>query len=430
VTADRAVTRTIGLEPGPVHLNVPVAKPLEPTPTDGDVPASLDPLAVDGRDGPFVETTTGRPTLDGARVDALARDIERADRGLVVCGPADAGSPTPDSLSALLEATDFPLLADPLSGHRFGDGRGDRLACGGYDAYIDAVREWPDPDVVLRFGASPTSKSLRKYLRDVDARQVLVDPAGGWREAEFTATDHLTADPTWIAGALADRVDASGRRAYADRFVEAERRYWSAVADSVSPYFEGAVLYDVVEGLPDPATLFVSNSMPVRDLDRFGRPREVEVTALGNRGASGIDGITSTALGAGSATDDPLVCVLGDLAYYHDMNGLLAIGRCAVDATVVLVDNDGGGIFHKLPIEAFDPPFTDLFKTPHGLDFEPTGTLYDLEFTTASDREAFRSRFERSVGRSGTQVIAVEFDAASSHRRRERLERRVLEALN
>jgi 2-succinyl-5-enolpyruvyl-6-hydroxy-3-cyclohexene-1-carboxylate synthase len=169
--------------------------------------------------------------------------------------------------------------------------------------------------------------------------------------------------------------------------------------------------------------------MPVRDLDRFGPPRAVDVRALGNRGASGIDGITSTALGAGSATDDPLVCVIGDLAYYHDMNGLLAIGRCDVDATIVLIDNDGGGIFHKLPIEDFDPPFTELFETPHGLDFGPTGDIYDLEFATATDRADFVARFERSLDRSGTQVIAVEFDAAASHRRRERLERHVVDAI-
>ncbi len=429
VTADRAVARTTGIEPGPVHLNVPVAKPLEPTLKDEDVPADLDPLGLEGRDGPFVRTTAGQSTLDDHQVDHLAEQIDRADRGLVVCGPADNGSPTADTLAALLEATGFPLLADPLSGHRFGDAVSTWPVCGGYDGYLDAVREWPEPDVVLRFGASPTSKSLRKYLRDCDARQIVVDPAGGWPEAEFTATDHVTADPSWVAGALGDRVvDASGT-AYADRFVEAERRYWSTVAESLDEYFEGGVLYDVAANLPNPATLFVSNSMPVRDLDRFGRPRDVEVCALGNRGASGIDGIISTALGAGSATGDPLVCVLGDLAYYHDMNGLLAIARCAVDATVVLVDNDGGGIFHKLPIEEFDPPFTDLFKTPHGLNFEPTGDIYDLEFATAADRDDFVDRFQQSLARDGTQVIALEFDAATSHRRRERLERGIVDTI-
>jgi len=150
---------------------------------------------------------------------------------------------------------------------------------------------------------------------------------------------------------------------------------------------------------------------------------------LGNRGASGIDGVTSTALGAGSAATDHLTLVIGDLAYYHDMNGLLAVARCGVDATVVLLNNDGGGIFHMLPIEAFDPPFTAEFKTPHGLDFEPSAELYDLEFARVRDRGAFRDAYERSVGATGSQVIEVVTDAESSHRTRERLAAEVRERI-
>jgi len=171
----------------------------------------------------------------------------------------------------------------------------------------------------------------------------------------------------------------------------------------------------------------VSNSMPVRDLDRFGRPREADLTVLGNRGASGIDGITSTGLGAGSATDDPLVLVTGDLAYYHDMNGLLAVARCGVDATVVEINNDGGGIFHMLPIEEFDPPFTDQFRTPHGLDYEPTGDLYGLDFERVGGLDSFRSAFASSVESDGTQVIEVVTDAESSHRFRDEVAERVAE---
>ncbi|MUV91127.1 2-succinyl-5-enolpyruvyl-6-hydroxy-3-cyclohexene-1-carboxylic-acid synthase, partial [Halapricum sp. CBA1109] len=182
VAVDRAVATATGTPPGPVHLNAPFAKPLEPT-DDGSVPEDLDrtaPLGAGGRDGPFVRTTAGRPTLEPAAVDRVASAISGADRGLLVAGPAPGSAPSRESMAALADATGFPVLADPLSGHRFG--HDDAVpVCGGYDSYLDGADAWPDPEVVVRFGASPTSKTLRHYLRDHADRQFVVDAAAGGR---------------------------------------------------------------------------------------------------------------------------------------------------------------------------------------------------------------------------------------------------------
>lgn len=443
-TVSRAVATARGTFPGPVHLNARFRKPLEPIEVPGDVPADLverAPLAARGRDGPFVAVNQGRPELLSSKIDALADVIADADRGLLVAGPADPMDPDADAgyadaIARLARASGFPLLADPLSGLRFGPHAQHALVCGGYDSYLDC-EYLPDPDFVVRVGASPTSKVLRHYLRDADARQLLVDPAGKWREATFTATDLVVADPARLARGLAERLirdrSAGGTddtTAWTARFTDAESNYWDLVENAHDErFFEGTVLRDVTALAPDSTTLFVSNSMPVRDLDRFGRPRDADLTALANRGASGIDGITSTALGAGSVDDDSLVLVLGDLAYYHDTNGLLAVSRCEVDATVVLIDNDGGGIFHQLPIATFDPPFTEGFVTPHGLDFAPTADLYGLEFTRTDDRKSFRERYTESLSSEGTQVIAVDFNAEESHDYRETVGERVCTAL-
>lgn len=430
VTAARAVSEATGTPAGPVHLNVPFRKPLEPIDVEGDVPDDIGEtasLGAGGREGAFLRKRRGRLELPAGEVAQLADQVERADRGLIVCGPANQPTPDRESLAALASATGFPVLADPLSGHRFGDHVEEAAVCGGYDSYLDWV-DWPDPEVVIRFGASPTSKVLRKYLEASARQQILVDPAGGFREAEFTATDLVEADPTAVADAVAKGVSDPGASEYRERFVDAEAAYWERVEEATaSTWFEGGVLQAVAERLPDPSTCFVSNSMPVRDLDRFGRPRPGAITVLGNRGVSGIDGIVSSGLGAGSASEEPLVLVLGDLAFYHDMNGLLALTRCDVDVTIVLIDNDGGGIFHKLPIEEFEPPFTEQFKTPHGLDFSPTGDLYDFSFERPADRAAFCRAFEESVGGEGTQLLSVEFDSTESHRFRERLHEDVSE---
>ncbi|AEH37911.1 2-succinyl-5-enolpyruvyl-6-hydroxy-3-cyclohexene-1-carboxylic-acid synthase [Halopiger xanaduensis] len=449
-TAARALSESLGVEPGPVHLNCPFKKPLEPLEVPDAVPDSFaETLAGRGRDGAFVETDRGRRTLEAAGdgLRSLTDALENAKRPLIVAGPADPRNLRelePDAVVDLAERVGAPVLADPLSGLRFGShvrARGDSIRVyGGYDTYIDALE---DPDVVLRFGASPTSKPLRHALRDADARQFVVDPAGAWREATFTATDLLAATAASVVDGVREALDSASSAGTATedgwlaQFEAAERKHWDVheaarIDDALeADPLEGAVLASVFEGAPDPATVFVSNSMPIRDADRFGRPRAAELTVLANRGASGIDGIESTALGAGSATDadEPLVLVTGDLAFYHDSNGLLAVDRCDVDATIVLLDNDGGGIFHKLPIEEFDPPFTGQFKTPHGIDFESLGETYGLEFERVEPRE-FDDAYRRSLKREGTQVLSLEFDAERSHRRREELAARVADAVD
>ena len=434
-TLARAVATATGIPPGPVHLDVPFRKPLEPTATEGAIPEGVpdgslpegfdtgERPATAGREGPFVAVTRGEAALSTADRDAVATAVEAAGAGLVVCGPADRPTPRPEALAAFARASGFPIAADPLSGHRFGPHVADVPVCGGYDGYVPVLES--TPDVVVRFGASPTSKPLRRYLRDSGARQFLVDPAGGWREATFTATDLLVADPTRVAAGLADAVERDPG-AFVAELADLEAAYWSLVEGEEPP--EGAVLADAIDLAPDPATVFVSNSMPVRDLDRFGRPREAGLTVLGNRGVSGIDGITSTALGAGHGTDDPLVLVTGDLAYYHDMNGLLAVARAGVDATIVCLNNDGGGIFHLLPIEDHDS-FEGWFRTPHGLEFEHSAALYDLAFARTDDRSRFRELYAESVRADGTRVIEYRTDSRQNHDERRELEGRVAERL-
>ena len=471
-TVARAVAVAEGADAGPVHLNVPFAKPLEPTPVPDDVPDDLDPTAAVGRDGPYVDVSPGSPEPSEETLRTLAADLS-ADRGLIVAGPADPPGLDPEAVTALAHATGYPILADPLSGVRYGGHTRVAPVIGAYDAYLSAHlagseaetvadgtdAHWDDPEVVVRLGASPTSKSLRKYLAATEADQYVVDPGRRWREAEFAATDLVVAEPSRLCARLSRLVPGSGgdpawrdKWETADRVAEAihagdgsaaERSVraparsnsLSASSDSASPsseargIHEGDVLRAVGDAIPDPSTLFVSNSMPVRDLDRFVPPSTTNVTVLGNRGVSGIDGIVSSALGAGSATTDDLTLVVGDLALYHDTNGLLAIDRCDVEVTIVLINNDGGGIFHALPIESFDPPFTEAFKTPHGVEFEPMTELHGLEYARIDARpggsddalEAFTEAYTQAQERDGSRLIEVRTDGESSHRTRERL---------
>jgi len=449
---------------GPVHLNFPFRKPLDPLPPEaspagGDadvVPEDLverAPAAVSGRDNdPYVRWWAGHRDPDPGAVEDVAGAVEATDRGLIVVGPADAPPLDGDGLAALSAATGFPLLADPLSNLRYGPAVELAPVCGGYDTYVDSrvTDEWPDPDLVIGVGASPTSKPLRSYLAGTGARRVQVDPAGGWREATFTSTDQVVADPDALARAVLDHLPGSSDRedhrhtGWTDRWFDAETAHREALSAARSGDLEvtvdgetvvsgadveGVALATAVEAAPAGATVFVSNSMPVRDLDRFVPPEQRPLTVLGNRGASGIDGITSTAAGATLAGDGPGLLITGDLAWLHDTNGLLALRDVQVDLTCVVLNNDGGGIFHALPIEDVEPPFTEAFRTPHGLTFEGTAETFSLSYREVAPAD-LGGAVERAVGNGEATVLEVPLDAEYGHRVREAVVERVSEDLS
>jgi 2-succinyl-5-enolpyruvyl-6-hydroxy-3-cyclohexene-1-carboxylate synthase len=427
-TVARALTTAEGVPPGPVHLNVPFEKPLEPKSVLGDIPDDLPSEAYDGRETAYVETTSGASTLDPDTITQLGETLS-VSRGLLFCGPMNPSEVDPQAVAAFAHASGYPVLADPLSNVRFGGVTRTVPIIGGYDGFVDSKLAdwWPDPEAVIRIGASPTSKSLRQYLSAVDSPQYCIDPAGAWREESFTATDLIEADPNRTLGQLARVLQEPTTASWRQRWTSAESHF-QQLSDEMTIGIEGRLLRRIVASAPDPSTLYVSNSMPVRDLDRFAQPSQKHLTVLGNRGASGIDGITSSSLGAGAATTESLTVVIGDLALYHDMNGLLAVERCDVDVTVIVINNDGGGIFHKLPISSYDPPFTEQFVTPHAMDFESAADQYHLEYhhvdTPAAD--TVETVYTETLRDSNSHLIEIDTNSRSSIESRENFKSTVL----
>ncbi len=298
------------------------------------------------------------------------------------------------------------------------------MRCGGQalgnvvDAYDAFLRDAPTaaalrPEVVLRFGPLPTSKPVLQYLqRHLAARQILIDAGGEWQDAPRLASDVLLADPTLTAQALAAALGGPNRAGspWLAGWQRLQQRTRAAVAAQVRAFaepFEGRVFAELAECLPAGATLFASSSMPVRDLDTFFPARERPLRFLANRGANGIDGVVSSALGVSAAGPGPLVLVIGDLALYHDLNGLLAAKRHGLSATLVLINNDGGGIFSFLPQAAHPENFERLFGTPHGLDFRPAAELYGAAFHQPADWADFRAAVRAGVAGAGLTIIEV-----------------------
>jgi 2-succinyl-5-enolpyruvyl-6-hydroxy-3-cyclohexene-1-carboxylate synthase len=437
--ACRTVASALGLPAGPVHLNFPFDKPLEPTPGTGDVPPGFEkdhPRAFAGRadGGPYVRITPRRPLASDAELDALAASMRAARAGVIVAGPSPEPARIGEAAVRLGAASGFPVLADPLSGARYRSPCGAAVV-GAYDWLMKSaeVRERFAPDWILRVGQSPTSAALLRWLEEqTGARQLVIDPGRRWKDHLAVITDHVQADPADACQRLAARLqgragDATWRRLW----TRLEERARQAVRErSERDFFEGSVLAEVTRALPRGGTLFVSSSMPVRDLDAFGAPREDPITVLGNRGASGIDGVVSTALGASAAGARPAVAVLGDIAFLHDGGGLLAAREADAAVVFVVIHNDGGGIFHMLPIREHEPDFTRYFATPHGLELSHLAALHRLPFTRVGNAGTLRAALDHALAAGGTHVIEVPSDREENRRLRAAAEAAVSAALS
>jgi 2-succinyl-5-enolpyruvyl-6-hydroxy-3-cyclohexene-1-carboxylate synthase len=396
--AARSVDDATDAPAGPVHVNWPLREPLDP-------PAAAAPARDAAAARPVARVERSRRAPAEADVDALASLCSSGRRGVIACGPMPPSLARDRALAALARATGWPLVADPLSGLR----RGAHVPDAPVVAHADLWLRDPDvaarfaPEVVLRFGDPPTSKAFRLWLEvDPPAEVVLVDADREWMDPSHLATRMVRAEPEPLATALASRLpSAPGRSAWLDAFVAADRRAAAALAKAIvaEPVLDEArAVHELGARLPGGATLYLSSSMPVRDVDAFLPVDARPLRVLANRGANGIDGVTSSALGAAFVgRDDPTVLLTGDLALLHDLGGLLVARTAAIPLVVVVLDNDGGGIFSFLPIAAHGEAveFERLFRTPHGLDLGRVAGLFDLGYTRADSPGALADALDR-----------------------------------
>jgi len=470
--ACRAVAAAGAAPAGPVHLNVPFEKPLEPTRAEGGSVQGAGPggtgLAGRSGDRPYTRINSGRSGPDAAAVERLGHLLAAARRPLLVAGPLPRPWLDGPALRSFAARQGIPLLADPLSGARYPapagptpsgeaaasgpERHGEPKAgvtgasapvVGSYDLALQSpeARRSLVPDLVIRVGQAPTSARLNEWLAELAAGeastfQVVVDEGGRWKDHLAVADEVLVADPSealaGIAAALSrsaspTKPDDPGGEDWVQRWRSVERALQAHLeASSAGEVYEGAVVGRLVRRIPADDLLFVSSSMPVREVDAFAPHRDGPLLVLGNRGASGIDGITSTAAGAALATGRRVVAVVGDLALLHDSQGLAVLREPGVCVTLVVLNNDGGGIFHLLPIRDHEPAFTPYFATPHGRDLSHLAALYDLPHRRVELRDREEGMPAQALGRAlewalsldGSGILELRTDRESNRRLR------------
>ena len=387
---------------GPVHINLPFREPLVGPP--GHIPAA--------ESAPAQSLTTGRLLPNQAQVGALASALQRAPRPLVIAGDLRAGA----RLAPALKRLGLPILAEPTSQLRRADAG---AVVESYEALLRAG--WSlqhGPDLVIRLGGSSTSRVLNRWLSAAAAPTFLIDPDRAWRDEDHVATSVVACDPQPLLEALPP-VD---RAAWREQWISAGKRASAAMAATLvsTPLHEGHVVRALSARLPEEGQVFIGSSMPIRAADSFWPLARAAQRFYANRGASGIDGLVSSGLGVATGrAGSPTVLLLGDLSLYHDMNGLWALQRHGIRATIVVCDNNGGGIFSFLPQSEHQDVFEEIFVTPLGLDLSQVARLYGLVYSPVTDRSGLEPAIADAVAAPTPTMVVVRFkreDSVSGHR--------------
>ncbi len=437
--ACRAVAEAAGPPAGPVHLNLPFRDPLDPRARPRDVEA-LSALARRGRGADPYTRSARRARLPAPdEVDRWAAVAAQRPRGLIACGPHPGEPDLGEAVALLAEATGWPILAEPTSQLRCGSHCSSGAVLGAADLFLRdrAFADSVAPDLVLRIGAPPTSKVLREWLERRPPRELwIADPEGAYEDPSHLASELLRVDPTHFCLALARRLQSSGARDrdWGERFREAEARsQWVLERELAGQHalLSPRAVRELAQALPEPGLLYVSNSMPVRDLDAFLPVSTRSLRVLCNRGANGIDGMLSCAAGAAAAGPESVVLLTGDLAFVHDAGGLLAAGRHGLSLVVVVVNDEGGGIFSYLPVaeHAEAGAFEELFRVRHGADLGELSRGYGASHVRAGSWEHFRAAVKEGLASAGVSVVELPVDRDRNVAHHRELQRAVAASL-
>lgn len=376
--------RTLYPTPGVVHLNLPFRDPLAPTlqPQAQAFASQFPPdfFAAIKPTSAFIPPP--RFAFDCGLTDRVLTDRGLTDRGLIIAGLSQPDSPQRycAAIAHLSKTLQVPVLAEGLSPVRNYAALNPHLI-----STYDLILRNSDradklvPDWVIRIGEMPTSKTLRQWLAQSQPQQWIIDPSDRNLDPLHGKTVHLRGSIEQFSLQVAPHTSSSVYLSLWQRCETQMRQALDQELAETESLFEGKVAWLLSQYLPEGTPLFIASSTPVRDVEFFWKPGNRAIRPYFNRGANGIDGTLSTALGIAHRNQSS-VLLTGDLALLHDSNGFLVSRKLVGHLTIVLINNQGGGIFESLPIASFDPPFEEFFATPQAIDFAQLGLAYGVEY--------------------------------------------------
>lgn len=400
-TVVRAVEKSKVIPRGPIHINMPLREPLVPN-------LSIKNIWYSGKLNRPVHTSVLETSRKLSNVQEYVNLFYSNEKGIIIC--ADGIGTNQENIVKFAKTFGYPILADPLSNMRSGQ-HDKEYIIESYDSILRSVnvKEYMKPDIIIRFGVAPVSKALNQYIgSNVDARIMLVENSDRWNDFTLVGAEKVICDIGNFCTDITEQLESDKSSDWLEQWQKLNQlvRIELKISPQMNSFFEGKVIQEIQANLPDDSIFYVSNSMPIRDVDSFYTVENKNIQILANRGANGIDGIVSTALGT-SVANKPLLLLIGDLSFYHDLNGLLAAKLFEIDVTIVIINNDGGGIFSFLPQKKEEKHFEKLFGSPLGLDYEYVVKMYNGTFTRVTSWEQFSECVVNSFKEKGLKVIEI-----------------------
>jgi len=438
-TAQRAVLESTAKSRGPVHLNFPFRKPFEPkTYTDEIDSKILEFSNKKIKQNKAVINLLDKDISKQPWFNKIIRQIKKSKKGLIIVGPENYNSKFLKNCQTLSHKLGYPVLADGTSQLRFGRHPKENIITV-FDAFLRSNKfvQNHQPDIILQFGRTITSKGLDTFLEKCDAPRFMINEYGDWFDPSDQAVGSYACKPYLFCEKILEHINLNTQHKknhiWLKSFKNAEAvslKLKNRIVDNSSFPNEGRIINEIIKTVPDDCQIMLSNSMPVRDFDYFASNTNKKIVIFNNRGASGIDGITSTALGISAAGNKPTVLITGDLAFYYDMNGLLSARNYKIPLVIVLINNNGGGIFEILPISNYKEIFNKYFVVPHNMDFSPFVKAYGGRYKGIKSWKDFNISLRSAIRSKKLNVIEVKTNASKSLQIRKKFWKAVSEKLN
>ncbi|MBU2492820.1 MAG: 2-succinyl-5-enolpyruvyl-6-hydroxy-3-cyclohexene-1-carboxylic-acid synthase [Bacteroidetes bacterium] len=404
---------------GPVHINFPFDKPFEPDSyTDKIDSKLLNDISSVNFNG------LNNSKLSDIKIpEKIFQIIRNSDKGIIFCGPGEYDNSFISLLKKFSSKNNFPVFASALSSVRFSK---NKFIVSNFDTFLRSAKfiQNFDPQIIIQFGAAPTTNPALEFFEKSKAKIILVNEFGDLMDPSKNAGTIINLKPESfikeffrkesLKSETKPKVDNkyfNTIKTIDENICEIRRR---EIFCAEFP-FEGRIINEVISLLPDNSNLMISNSMPARDLEYFSEVSDKHIKVFSNRGASGIDGITSTALGIAASSKKQTVLITGDLSFYHDLNGLLGAKNYKVPLVIILINNNGGAIFDMLPISKYQNVFNDYFKTPHTINFSKIVEGYNGNFVNIKNWELFNTEFKKALSLTNFTVLQIKTDSSKSH---------------